>query len=203
MSVKIAIGKNLYLHRGDAGPSEFLLITAHGATKMSTFPVPNWTRLHFYAPRGNYLIMPQAKFQLGSMVEEEIDGGAISPNYSLSKYQGRHGSANETYDSLGAMIDRTRAAIAAGRPVMPPIPHGAPAQMVQNAEAGLRAQIAEYENLLPFDFLTIRNRGVFDGTDLNTALQELDDAGHRYPYIFCSFCRGKLIGSGTHTVRAY
>lgn len=165
--------------------------------------MPAWTRLHFYAQRGSYLVMPMSKFQLGAQVEEEIDSGNFSPDYSLSKYQGRHGAAGETYESLGALVDRTRASIAGGRPAMPPIPDGAPDSMVNNARQGLQALVREYENLLPFDFLTIRNRGVFSGTNLKTVLETLDESGVRYPYIFCSFCRGVLFGSGTHNVRQY
>lgn len=144
-----------------------------------------------------------SKFQLGAQVEEEIDSGNFSPDYSLSKYQGRHGAAGETYQTLGALVDRTRAAIAGGRPAMPPIPADAPQFMIDNARQGLQSLIGEYENLLPFDFLTIRNRGVVSGTNLKTVLETLDESGVRYPYIFCSFCRGVLFGSGTHHVRRY
>ena len=208
MSQRVAIGNDLYLIHGDEGPSDFLLISAHGATKNDTFSVPGWTRLHFYAPRKHYLIMPMSKFQLGSRVVEEINPGGSSPNYALSKYQGRHGDNNETYATLGALVDRTRKSIEAGRPQMPAIPASAGPGIKRWVNESFKEKIKEYENLLPFDFLTIRNRKPYlpfaGGTSLKAALAQLDQSGYRYPYIFCSFCRGVLFGNkGSHEVESY
>jgi len=196
MSTRIEIGRNLYLTHGDEGMSDYLLISAHGLSSGRPFVVPAWTRLHYYAPRDRFLVMDMSKFNLSAVVEEEIDGGNHSPDYLLSKYQGRHGAAGETYASLGVMVDQVRNAIAAGPTAPPAIP--------ANIGPNLRNQLlsnhrATYENLLPFDILTIRNRSVFKGGSLaGIPLSEVlaaVGAVHRYAYICCSFCRGS-IGQG-------
>ena len=109
MSRQIEVGQNFYLFHDDNGMSDFLLISAHGLASGASFVVPVWTRLHFYAPRGRFLIMDISRFNLSALVEEEIDGGAQCPNYLLTKYQGRHGGREtETYTTLGALVDQTR-----------------------------------------------------------------------------------------------
>jgi hypothetical protein len=196
MSRRIEIGRNLYLTHGDEGMSDFLLISAHGLSSGRPFVVPAWTRLHYYAPRDRFLVMDMSKFNLSAVVEEEIDGGNHSPNYLLSKYQGRHGAEGETYASLGAMVDQVRNAIATGPTAPPAMPGNIGPNLRKDV---LRNHRATYENLLPFDILTIRNRSVFKGGSLagiplSEALAAVG-AVHQYAYIFCSFCRGS-IGQG-------
>lgn len=193
MSRRIEIGRNLYLTHGDEGMSDYLLISAHGLTSGSPFVVPAWAQLHYFAPRGRFLVMDMSKFNLRAVVEEEIAGGNHSPNYRLSKYQGRHGDADETYATLGTMVDQARNAIAAG----PTAPPDIPANIGPNLRRELlRGHRASYENLLPFDVLTVRNRSVFKGGSLigiplSEALAAVGRV-HQYPFIFCSFCRGSV-----------
>lgn len=155
--------------------------------------VPDWTRLHFYAPRDRFLVMDMSKFNLTAVVEEEINGANYSPNYLLSKYQGRHGDADETYGALGALVDRVRNAISAGPAPDPQLP----ADYGPNRKrAELQMHRATYENLLPFDVLTVRNRSVFKGGSLtgiplSEALAAIGNV-HQYSFIFCSFCRGNV-----------
>ncbi len=208
MSRRIAIGTDLYLFTANGGPSEFLLISAHGSTKNSTFTVPNWTRLHFYAPEKHTLVHPMKMFQLGVKVEEEIEPNRVSRNYSLTKYQGRHGGKLETYESLGELIDTTRQNIAMGRPQMQQIPGDATKGQIENFKNGFKEKIRAYENLIPFDFLTIRNLNPYNklssGTNLKNVLDQLNKSGYRYPYIFCSFCRGVIFGNkGKHEAKTY
>lgn len=193
MSVQVAVGQNLYLIHANHGRSDFLMISAHGMTAGQPFVVPGWTRLHFYAPRNRFLIMDMSKFSLSAIVEEEINGGAHCPNYLLSKYQGRHGDPNETYATLGALVDTVRNAIANAPPPLQIPAHFGPNLRAQR----LQEHRATYENLLPFDVLTVRNRSVFAGGSLRgIPLSEiLAEVGgvHQYSYIFCSFCRGSIL----------
>lgn len=196
MATQTPIGSDLYLWHGDER-SDYLLITAHGLhIPTSTFRVPADTVLHFYAPRRQFLRMTIADFTLGSTVEEVVGAGAVSRNYLLSKYQGRHGGGlSEDYDSLRAQIDSTRSKIADGVGDLP----GRPADM---SDINWKKSLESYEdakksheNLIPFDFLTVRNpykMGVVRGNTLNNALRALSDAGIHYPFVFCSFCRGLI-----------
>ncbi len=194
MSVQVEVGQHFRLFHGDNEMSDYLLISAHGVASGHPFTVPAWTRLHYYAPRDRFLIMDMDKFNLSAVVEEEIDGGNYSPNYLLSKYQGSHGDADETYDTLGAQVDHVRNAIALGATPAPVLP----AHIGPNLrERERRKHMATYENLLPFDILTIRNRSVFKGGSLigiplSEALAAVGNV-HQYSYIFCSFCRGSIV----------
>lgn len=193
MSVQVEVGQNFRLFHGNDEMSDYLLISAHGVASGIPFTVPAWTRLHYYAPRGRFLIMDMDRFNLSAVVEEEIDGGNYSPNYLLSKYQGSHGDAGETYDTLGAQIDHVRGAIADGATPAPVLP----AHIGPNLrERERRNHMATYESLLPFDILTIRNRSIFKGGSmigipLSDALDAVGNV-HQYAYIFCSFCRGSI-----------
>jgi hypothetical protein len=203
MSQRVEVGRNLYLFHGDNGMSDYLLISAHGIASGSPFAVPAWTRLHFYAPRNRFLVMDMTRFNLSAVVEEEIEGGNLCPNYRLSKYQGSHGAADETYATLGAMVDHVRDSIAAGPQADPNIPNNIGPNRRRQL---LRNHRATYENLLPFDILTVRNRSVFKGGSLNgikfnEALEELN-AVHRYSFIFCSFCRGDFLSGISDSIHA-
>ncbi len=141
MSVQADVGRNFRLIHGNNGMSDYLLISAHGLTSGNPFAVPAWTRLHFYAPGDRFLVMDMSRFNLSAVVEEQIEGGNYSPNYLLSKYQGRHGAAGETYATSGALVERVRTAIATGpapAPVLPPKGQGA-------VRSAIRTQ-AEQEN---------------------------------------------------------
>ncbi len=193
MSQRVEVGRHAYIIRGNEGHSEYLLISAHGSTGKRSFVVPAWTRLHFYAPSGSFLVMDMSKFNLSAVVSEEVNSGNYSNNYLLSKFQGRNGGDGETYDTLGTAVDVARNAIDAA----PREPLVLPQNIGPNLRRDLLKQDKEkYENLLPFDILTIRNRSLFKGgsliglplSEVLTAVAEI----HRYPYIFCSFCRGNI-----------
>src|SRR5688572_16413698 len=105
MPQQIAIGSEIYLHRPDRpfNSEEFhLLISAHGLAIAGSFNVPNWANLHFYGRHGAAITDPGFREIIRGdyKVIESAAGGDQCSNYLLSKYQGRHGNARETYTSL-------------------------------------------------------------------------------------------------------
>lgn len=211
MAVRVSVGDDLYLFHGDGGRSDFLCISSHGETLSTSFRVPKWTRLHYYAPRDRILVM-HANFSLGIRVEEEIEPGDISPDYGLSKFQGaKRGGGNETYTSIMGNIDRTRSEIASGVQTWEqfvtaqgPLPEGfAPEKLKPQFKLHLESKA----NLIPMDILTIRARGFraigWGNVKLSTVLETLEREHLTYPYVFCSFCRYTRGIEITHTTKGY
>ena len=174
------------------------------------FIVPAGVCLNFYAPAGHNLArMQMNRFRLGVKVEEQVFPNQECPNYWLSKAQGRHGFRQETYESLGQLVDRTRARIAGERPARQDLGRLTEAQENDRAvyqamlDANHRADVRDYENLLNLDFLCIRNRSIGLGINLEGVLGELLRNNYRYEYIFCAFCRGSGQDSPSHDAKEY
>ncbi|MCH2202605.1 MAG: hypothetical protein MK102_11590 [Fuerstiella sp.] len=209
MAKQVAIGEDLWLFHGNSGRSEFLCITSHGATLKTSFTVPRGIRLHYYAPRDHILKM-HADFRLGIKVEEEIDEGQVSPDYDLSKFQGKkRGSETETYGSIMTRIDSTRKSIDAGIKSFEEFGRGLPQNNEMEKKMVRRGYVADFSskvNLLPMDILTIRARGLrkfnIGNVKLSKVLETLRQNGIYYPYVFCSFCR-YTSGKATHTTTEY
>jgi hypothetical protein len=208
---QVAVGEDLYLFHGNEGRSEFLCISSHGETLSSSFVVPKGVRLHYYAPRDRILQM-HANFALGIRVEEEIDPGAISPDYGLAKFQGaKRGGGNESYTTIMASIDRSRASIAAGVQTWTqfvdaqgPLPKGVDPEQLKPL---FKDYLKSKANLVPMDVLTIRARGLraigIGHVSLSTVLETLKLHNVWYPYVFCSFCRYTKGIETIHTTVAY
>lgn len=203
MAVRLAIGNSLYLHRAKAGPvtpGHHLLISAHGVflQELGLFGrplrtrVPAWTQLHFYAPHGDSILDPTVPAILAGdfQVFETIRPGSPVVDYRLSKYQGRHGSVNETYASITNNLDANEAVLDA----------------IQQAAAKGRAIKRGPNFAFHFDVLTIRNRWWMKGSlgeKLSDVLGALQGAGYRYENIHCSFCRSPVIGGGTSSATRF
>lgn len=208
MAVRVAVGDDLYLFHGDDGRSEFLVISSHGETKKTSFVVPQGVSLFYYAPRDHILQM-HANFRLGIRVEEEIHAGATSPDYGLSKFQGaKRGGGTETYSSIMANIDSSRRLIGGGvqkweeyLAAAGPLPQGF------DLSPAYKDYLAQRENLLPMDVLTIRARGMrkfnIGDVKLSKVLEALRLNDIHYPYVFCSFCRYTKGLNQTHTTVKY
>ncbi len=199
MARQIALGSEFYLWQSEGARAPNLLVTSHGAymprpefgkSSVGGFMnVPAWTTLHFYGPHQHSLIDPGISKVIsgGLKVYESAPSGAAVRNYRLSKYQGRHGNENETYQSIRHSIDNNRMFEA----------------LRQEALASADPEKLRYvqrvaPNAFPaFDVLTVRNRWWMGGmgATLRELLQELSRAGHRYPNVHCVFCRSRLIGS--------
>lgn len=194
---RIELGSKFYLFLHDEsgvannyGDREVhLLISAHGGymnlfgpLKSSQFQVPRWCRLHFYASHGASISDPSitgiAKGQY--QVSETYEPQDLITDYELSKYQGSHNSAGETYDSITSAISRNN----------------------WNVEQGVQSATRNFG--FYFDVLTVRNRQFQSDPKLSDVLAALDQAGRRYENIHCSFCRSKMFGdSPTESATAF
>jgi len=204
-AVQTPIGRNLYLFHDSSGRSDFLLITAHGIQVPGSFKVPSSTRLNFYAPSKQFLVMPQNMFELGTKVQEQLNSGRNCPNYLLSKYQGRHGDLKETYDSLKEKINHTNREINNFDKKLIDI-KTAPLNVLDQKKKNdmIRDTHAGAKNLFKLDFLTIRNINKFNPVSFKNVLADLDSNGYHYNHIFCSFCRGRIpFVDRTHTAQRY
>ncbi|MCA9543661.1 MAG: hypothetical protein KC613_04705 [Myxococcales bacterium] len=203
MAIRTAIGDSLYLHRAKAGPitpGHHLLISAHGVfvQELAFFGrplstrVPAWCQLHFYAPHGDSILDPTVPAILSGsyQVFETIRPGSPVVDYRLSKYQGRHGSVNETYESITENLRANEAVL----------------DTIQQQAAKGRAIKFGPNFAFHFDVLTIRNRWWMKasvGEKLSDVLQALATAGYRYENIHCSFCRSPMIGGGTSSATRF
>ncbi len=102
------LGDMLYLFESST-TTHRCLITAHGGYWFGTrrFTVPRGVTISLYAPHGTALIDPGIDFLKADAVvqpEEVIRGGAKCYDYQLSKFQGRHGSQNETYQAINRSV---------------------------------------------------------------------------------------------------
>ncbi len=189
---QIPVGDKFYLFRHDPQrpvdpATDHLLITAHGGYMnvngplgSKTFTVPGWTRLHFYAPHGSTIANPgiydimKGEYQ----VLESAGPGSQVTNYELSKFQGRHGDANETYESIGKDVARNADQLSYQEEIM----------------TSGRAKGPGRNFAFNFDVLTIRNRVLRSDPTLKEALETLGRQGFRYENIHCSFCRSGMVG---------
>jgi hypothetical protein len=190
MASQTTLGSDIYLFLSSPGVfRDDLVISAHGgydAKKLPTFAVPLMENgqgsqsdcgLFFYVEHGSL----QTDFGLGGFAGEErkwvqhLQPGASSYNYALSKYQGKHNKAGESYGTIMRDID---AAIEA---------------QTKYASGMIKAPKVYASKTRPrlFDVATIRNR--FNGGDvmlraLLTRVLNVND----YPRIHCYFCRGAM-----------
>jgi hypothetical protein len=185
---QIELGSKFYLFLHDEtgvannyGDREVhLLISAHGGymnlfgpLRSAQIRVPRWCRLNFYADHGASLSDPSvggiAKGQY--QVSESYEPQDLITDYELSKYQGSHNSAGETYATIKTAID------------------------INNYNVGLGNQSQTRNFGFYFDVLTVRNRRFRSDPSLSDVFTALDQAGRRYENIHCSFCRSKMFGS--------
>jgi hypothetical protein len=184
MAFQMTLGSDVYLFQSDRGVyRDDLVISAHGGydpKKLPTFAVPStvgFQGLFFYVDHGTL----QTDFGIGGFAGEErkaveeLGPGDSCFNYELSKYQGKHNSAGETYDSIMRDID---AAIEAQKKYNTGM---AKAPRVYAAKTRPRV----------FDVVTIRNRWNSSGMMLKDLLT-LALAHHKYPRVHCYFCRGAM-----------
>jgi hypothetical protein len=170
---KIAIpGGQMYLFRN----SEFayarrLVISAHGGIRKTlspTFRVLTET-LVFYSDHGvatdDFGLANFATGGKAGQKKQTINPGQVCYDYELSKYQGKHNKAGETYDS----IDKNQKY----------------AKEMVGFSKGMKSQYTFEE----YDVLTIRNRHLNGpGVTLKKALDTIR-MYNNYQEIHCYFCR--------------
>jgi hypothetical protein len=187
LSLKLEIGNELYLFRID--PKDFvkqLVISAHGGYDDSTphFSVPaypGFQGLRFYTTHGTVQMdMGIGGFAAGDRaVTDDIGPGANCWDYALSKYQGRHSSGAETYDSIGRDLEATVEKL------------WKYARGMASSSPGIRKVYQQKGMPQIFDVLTIRNRFWMGDLSLSKVLKRVMKV-HAYQQVHCYFCRSKM-----------
>ena len=109
-NIQKPLGDRLYIFESSL-TTHRCMITAHGGYWMGTgkFTIPQGITIYLYAPHGTVLSDPGIDFLTNEKGNEPIDilqGGSQCWNYILSKYQGRHGSQKETYQSIASHVKK-------------------------------------------------------------------------------------------------
>ena len=180
--MKIEVGDNMYLFLCSGKEDEYaeqLVISAHGGirkTRSPTFTIP-YGVLQFYSDHGvvtdDFGLQNFAIGGKNGQKRDTLQFGDTCYNYDLSKYQGRHNKANETYESI---LKNQR--------------------YVHELRMNQQYAISNVEGYrIPpgtaatnFDVLTIRNRFFHKSMNLKRALDEVGRI-HQYQNIQCYFCR--------------
>jgi hypothetical protein len=190
----MAIGDDLYLFFAKV-PSDECLITAHGGAFSGNvmFSVAGGVTLNFYAPHGFNLTDPGLALVYSRPEPTEVASGPGNcHDYELSKYQGRHNSAGETYgtiaNAVGAESDRFLKA----------------RQKVQGAGNEKQRELAQGQLAMthPFHVVTIRNRWASAAVRLSRVVSEVRAVVPMIRVFHCSFCRGHMHNPASPSARA-
>ena len=187
--MKMNLGENMYIFLASNRHNEIadnLVISAHGGIRKKNSPqftVPNNFVLQFYSDHGKVT----DDFGLHNFANGGRNSqmrGLLGPNnqcydYDLSKYQGRHNNANESYESI--MSNQK----------LPEERRRGQFHQLNNVRDILDQgmQFPEVKKYTDFDVLTIRNRFGSGGVKLSEALRMLVDRNLYYRVVHCYFCR--------------
>ncbi|MEZ5666478.1 MAG: hypothetical protein R3F55_03405 [Alphaproteobacteria bacterium] len=179
----IEIGSHFYLFKSSTN-KEDCLISAHGGYDRNvTMFEPKGCTLFFYGEHGNVLSDPGLALMAlkGLKVVEQIPDAKNKKalNYILSKYQGRHSKANETYEKIIGRIESEDTQIAK---LLDRIANAASEFQRSNAQT----QLAYYKSM---NVLTIRNRWWRSDLSLESAVTAAKKALPSLTRFHCSFCR--------------
>jgi len=182
---QIDLGGRFYIFAPDDSfdaAEDHLLISAHGGYMNLKGPlgakqiqVPGWTQLYFYADHGSTIQDPGVyNVMKGEYQVSETKGpGSFVTDYSLSKYQGRHGGGDgETYASISDQVSRN-------------------SKVLEDVGSG-RTKGRNFA--FKFHILTVRNRRLKSDPDLSDVFAALTTANRQYQNIHCSFCRSPMLG---------
>ena len=206
----IEVGKSVYVWtpggKKPAAGTRQCLISAHGlqAKSNTAFAIPDIT-LVFYGPHGYVLSDPGVGNVGRGMTKwnEKVAPGAGKQDYELTKYQGKHSKAGETYGVIQAPVSAAslQAPILAEKDKVPDFNWiGDPLKRAQTRSDRLReiddriAGVREFD----MDVVTIRNRDFYASmVTLFQLLALLKANGFKYTAAHCSFCRGPRSGPDT------
>jgi hypothetical protein len=168
-------GKMYLIKKSQNSYAPSLVISAHGGIKQNGSPTfhTRWGTLHFYSVHGQVTNdLGIRNFCTGGKESQRTESLAATAkcfDYDLSKYQGKHNKAGETYESIEAdqdYVDQFNALL---------------------VEAGDRAP-AGSKMMVDFDVLTIRNRWNSRNVTLSAALSAVGGL-NQYSDVHCYFCR--------------
>ena len=223
MALQRNIGTELYLFTQDDGvPAPHLVISAHGGfyplPKLGPVLGPGWLRvpqgmeLLFYVADAETLIDPRVDSVLSHTPVEVKQGGELTRNYMLSKFQGRHSDNAETYASLKTNLDGNRTQVdlqetmlrEQGIDLSVPMDTAERVQLYEDTLAAATPADAMKlkgawmtRRIEKYDVLTVRNRttgprtAIVNGVTLKEALAAVSHLGYRT--IHCNFCRSSMV----------
>jgi hypothetical protein len=188
---RIAVGRYIYLFKSNTNLVD-CVISAHGGYVFEnrSFEVPAGVTLSFFAEHGNTLTDPGMAKLMAQLADaqpaETLTGGQLCKNYLLSKYQGRHGSKDETYDSIKADIekaDKQRLDFQAGIGIA----------ALKGNKPGVQMLLRGLAHSSGASVVTIRNRwNVLFGIPLADVIKEVRKVAPGLSDFYCSFCRSNM-----------
>ncbi len=190
-----ALGRYLYLFKSRSNSVD-CIVSAHGGYifENSGFTVPQGVTLRFYSPHSSSLIDPGlGSFQRAAaqaIPVQTVKGGEICCNYLLSKYQGRHGNEDETYESIAKGVNE----IDMGRQGLFGALMKAGDTKNPRADNQEKLLLALGRNI-GGSVLTVRNRfDVVFGIKLSDAIAAARKEMPTLREFYCIFCRANMLG---------
>ena len=120
MATRVDLGNHFYLWMPDTR-SEVVVITTHGAVLQETFMMPPNSTFKFYSLPTTVAYSGLDKTVYEDQVLETKGYDARHPgwnvidNYTLSKFQGRHGHNAESYDDIRIFVDEYKLNVLSAR----------------------------------------------------------------------------------------
>ncbi len=197
---RVAVGRYVYLFKSSTNLVD-CVISAHGGYMFEnrSFNVPKGVTLKFFAEHGNTLTDPGMKNLMAQLADakpvQTINAGESCKNYLLSKYQGRHGAEDETYDSIMRDIekaDQTRMNFQGdiGKAAL------------KGNQRGVQVLLKGLARNSGASVITIRNRwDVVFGIELKDVLNDVLKVAPSLHNFYCSFCRSDMFVSEQPTNR--
>lgn len=194
-----AVGERIYVFSENNGARstncDHCVISAHGRqTIMNSTFTNNAVNLHYYVPHGYSLRDPGLRAIMEQSVRpcQSIQAGQ-SPDYVLSKFQGRHGNNAETYTKIGQEINAAPAMLQSSRDAVTQL-DGLPRPYTKDMDQYRRmAEESVSRWSRKIDVVTIRNRRFKLDLNLSEIIRILHQNGYQYTNIHCSFCRSPAI----------
>jgi hypothetical protein len=159
-----------------------LVLSAHGGPQTRAYAVPPAMPLYFYCPDTWAFNAPSLDSVASGRIRfyEEVLPDQCPKDYSLGKFQGRHGDdSGKVYETYAQIQNEIHAAFK--RQLIGTMRFRTPGDQA--------AALADVRDVT-VDILTIRHRRFRGDPSLFEALHELEKAGYVYEAVHCSFCRG-------------
>jgi hypothetical protein len=181
------VAENFYLFKSPISTPACLLSAHGGHDRERHFQVPAGVTVNFYALHG-FILQDPGTALLNAQVKpkESITGPASCHDYSLSKYQGRHNKAGESYSSISVQVQSTaQARTAAQSKYVQAATQSAPDWKV----SVIRQQVTSQN---PINIVTVRNRFGAGDIRLSALINAVRGAFPTITIFHCSFCRSSM-----------
>ena len=189
---RIEIGSYAYLFKSSTDRVN-CVISAHGGYifENRSFTVPNGVSLKFFAYHGNASMDEGLSTVLDRLAEvqpvETLGENQVSKNYLLTKFQGRHGEENETYESIMGDVGRIDATRQKLLDNIEKTKQGGNAVFLNQALLSLAKNSGA-------SVITIRKRfNVLTGIPLADVIRGVRRVQPDISNFYCSFCRANSL----------